>query len=98
VHRLVQELLSVEKWQSDCEMLQCAADDYASTMHEADRWCRLGGDSGLFDAPVRRKGGICNVPIDISTDDLVACLASQGVTFVKRFRFKSSDSSELKDS
>ena len=42
VHRLVQELLSVEKWQSDCEMLQTAADDYASTMHEADIWCRLG--------------------------------------------------------
>jgi len=28
----------------------------------------------------------------------VACLASQGVKFVKRFRFKSSDSYELKDS
>jgi len=37
VYRLVQGLLSFEKWQSDCEMLQCAADDYASTMHEADR-------------------------------------------------------------
>jgi len=37
VHRLVQGLLSDEKWQSDCEMLQCAADDYASAMHEADR-------------------------------------------------------------
>jgi len=24
----VQGLLSVEKWQSDCEMLQCAADAY----------------------------------------------------------------------
>ena len=38
VYRLVQELLSVDKWQSDCEMLHCAADDYTSTMHEADRW------------------------------------------------------------
>ena len=28
----------------------------------------------------------------------MACLASQGVKFVKRFRFRSSDSSELKDS
>ena len=46
VRRLVQELLSVEKWQSDYGMLQCAADDYASTMHEADIWCRLGRYSG----------------------------------------------------
>ena len=46
VYRLVQGLLSFEKWQSDCEMLQCEADDYASTMHEADRWCRHGRDSG----------------------------------------------------
>jgi len=44
------------------------------------------------------SGVIYNVPLDISTDDLLACLASQGVKFVKRFRFKSSDSSELKDS
>ena len=46
LQRLVQGLLSVEKWQSDCEMLQCAADDYASTMHESDRWCRLSRDNG----------------------------------------------------
>jgi len=44
------------------------------------------------------RGVIYNLPLDISTDDLVACLAGQGVKFVKRFRFKSSDSSELKDS
>ena len=43
------------------------------------------------------RGVIYNVPLDISTDDLVACLASQGVKFVKRFPFKSSDSSEFKD-
>jgi len=48
--------------------------------------------------PLGSRGVIYNVPLDISTDDLVACLASQGVKFVKRFRFKSSDSSELKDS
>ena len=48
--------------------------------------------------PLGAWGDIYNVPLDISTDDLVACLASQGVKFVKRFRFKSSDSSELKDS
>jgi len=89
VHRLVQELLSVETWQSDGEMLQCAADDYASTMHEADRWCRLGRDSGYFDATARSLS--VTYLLDISTDDLVACLASQGVKFVKRFRFKSSD-------
>ena len=48
--------------------------------------------------PLGARGVICNVPIDISTDDFVACLASHGVKFVKRFRFKSSDSSELKNS
>jgi len=48
--------------------------------------------------PLVARGVIYNVPSDISTDDLVACLASQEVKFVKRFRFKSSDSSELKDS
>jgi len=48
--------------------------------------------------PLGAWGVIYNVPLDISTDDLVACLASQGVKFVTCFRFKSSDSSELKDS
>jgi len=48
--------------------------------------------------PLGARGVIYNVPLGISTDDLVACLASQGVKFVKRFRFRSSDSSELKDS
>jgi len=47
--------------------------------------------------PLGARGVIYNVPLDISTDDLVACLASQGVKFVKRFPFKSSDSSEFKD-
>jgi len=48
--------------------------------------------------PLGARGVIYNVPLDISTDDLVVCFASQGVKFMKRFRFKSSDSSELKDS
>ena len=48
--------------------------------------------------PLGARGVIYSVPLDISTDDLVACLASQGVKFVKRFCFKRSDSSELKDS
>ena len=48
--------------------------------------------------PLGARGVIYNVPLDIFTDDLVACFASQGVKFVQRFRFKSSDSSELKDS
>jgi len=98
LYTLVQVLLFVEKWESHCEMLQCAAEDYASTMHEAGGWCRLGQDSGMFDAAVRRKGVIHNAPLDISTVGLAACLASQGVNFVKRLRFKSSDSSTLKDS
>jgi len=37
--------------------------------------------------PLGARGVIYNLPLDISTDDLVACLASQGVKFVKRFRF-----------
>ena len=48
--------------------------------------------------PLGARGVIYNVPLDIFTDDLVACFPSQGVKFVQRFRFKSSDSSELKDS
>jgi len=50
--------------------------------------------------PLGARAVTYNVPLDldISTDDLVACFASHGVTFVKHFRFKSSDSSELKDS
>jgi len=48
--------------------------------------------------PLGVWGVIYNVPLDISTDDLVECLASQGVKFAKRFHFKSSDSSERKDS
>jgi len=45
--------------------------------------------------PLGARGVIYNVPLDVSTDDLVSCLASQGAKFVKRFRFKSSDSSEF---
>jgi len=48
--------------------------------------------------PLGARGVIYNVPLDISADDLVACLASQGIKFVKRFRFKSSDSYEMKES
>jgi len=48
--------------------------------------------------PLGARGVIYNARLDISTDVLVACLASQGVKSVKRFRFKSSGSSELKDS
>ena len=100
MHRLVQELLSVEKWQPDCEMLQCAADDYSTLLR-----CTKVTDGAVSVEiaassmrPLGARGGIYNVSSDISTDDLTACLASQGVKFVKRFRFKSSDSSELKDS
>jgi len=48
--------------------------------------------------PLGARGVIYNVPLDISSDDIVACLASQGVQSAKRFRFKSSHSTELKDS
>ena len=48
--------------------------------------------------PLGARGVAYNVLSDISTDDLVAYLASQGVKFVKPFHFRSGDSSELKDS
>jgi len=35
VYRLVQSLLSVEKWKYDCKLLQHAADENASEMYEA---------------------------------------------------------------
>jgi len=35
--------------------------------------------------PLGARGVIYNVPLDISTDDLVACLASQGAKFVNCF-------------
>jgi len=44
------------------------------------------------------RGVICNVPRDIPTDDILACLAGQGVQSVTRFRYKSSDSSEMTES
>jgi len=48
--------------------------------------------------PLGTRGVIYNVPLDISTEDILACLATHGVKSVKRFRFKSKDSPELKDS
>ena len=48
--------------------------------------------------PLGTRGVIYNVPLDISTEDILACLATHGVQSVKRFRFKSKDSPELKDS
>jgi len=47
--------------------------------------------------PLGARGVIYTVPLDVSTDDLVECLASQGDKCVKHFRLKS-NSSELKDS
>jgi len=41
---------------------------------------------------------IAAVPLDISTEDILACLATHGVQSVKRFRFKSKHSPELKNS
>ena len=38
--------------------------------------------------PFGARGIIYNVPLDISTDDLVACLARQRVKFVKTFSFQ----------
>jgi len=47
--------------------------------------------------PLGARGVIYNVPLDISTEDILAWLASQGVQSVKRFRFKSKDSPELQN-
>jgi len=41
------------------------------------------------------RGVIYNVPLDIFAEDILACLASQGVQSVKRFSFKRKDSPEL---
>jgi len=43
--------------------------------------------------PIGARGVIYNVPLDIPTDDILACLAGQGVQSVRRFRYKSKDSS-----
>jgi len=45
--------------------------------------------------PIGARGVIYNVPLDIPTDDILACLAGQGVQSVRRFRYKSKDSSEM---
>ena len=90
MHRLVQELLSVEKWQPDCEMLQCAADDY-STLLRCTKVTDGAVSVEIAASSMRPLGArvvICNVPLDISTDDLVACLARQRVIFVKTFSFQ----------
>ena len=44
------------------------------------------------------RGIIYNVPLDIPTDDILACLAGQGIQSVRRFRYKSKDSSEMTES
>ena len=47
--------------------------------------------------PIGARGVIYNVPLDIPTD-VLACLAGQGVQSVRRFRYKSKDSSEMTES
>ena len=39
--------------------------------------------------PTGARGVIYNVPLDIPTDNILACLAGQGVQSVRRFRYKS---------
>ena len=48
--------------------------------------------------PIGARGVIYNVPLDIPADDILACLAGQGVQSVRRFRYKSKDSSEMTES
>jgi len=48
--------------------------------------------------PIGARGVIYNVPLDIPTDDISACLAGQGVQSVRRFRYKSKESSEMTES
>ena len=45
--------------------------------------------------PIGARGVIYNVPLDISTDDILACLAGQGVQSVRRFQYTSKESSEM---
>jgi len=44
------------------------------------------------------RGVIYNAPLNIPTDDILACLAGQEVQSVRRFRYKSKDSSEMTES
>jgi len=48
--------------------------------------------------PIGARGVIYNVPLGIPTDDILACLAGQGVQSVRRFRYKGKDSSEMTES
>jgi len=48
--------------------------------------------------PTGARSVIYNVPLDIPVDDILACLAGQGVQSVIRFRYKSKDSSEMTES
>ena len=43
--------------------------------------------------PIGARGVIYNVPLDVPTDDILACLSVQWVQSVRRFRYKSKDSS-----
>ena len=45
--------------------------------------------------PTGARSVIYNVPLDIPVDDILACLAGQGVQSVRRFRYKSKNSSEM---
>ena len=48
--------------------------------------------------PVGAKGAIYNVPLEISTEEILQGLTGQIVSFAKRFRVKCKDSSEFRDS
>jgi len=48
--------------------------------------------------PIGARGVIYNVPLDIPTDNILTCLAGQGVQSMRRFRYKSKNSSEMTES
>jgi len=73
-------------------LLQCAADDNASQLYEADRCVVAVEVAANPRKPIGARGVIYNVPLDIPTDDILACLAGQGVQSVRRFRYKGKDS------
>jgi len=45
--------------------------------------------------PKGARGVIYNVPVDIPTDDILACLAGQGVQSVRRFRYKMTETKSV---
>ena len=67
------------------------------TFVKAQSWF-IARAQGRFTCFCYARGVIYNVPLDIPTNDISACLAGQGIQSVRRFRYKRKDSSEMTES